>query len=96
VKRQDFIAAVGALVACPSVQAQQFGKRPTIGFLGATTASVATQRAAAFAQRLRELGWTEGRTVEIVYRWADGKPERFGELASELYRANCRRDCVRW
>jgi putative ABC transport system substrate-binding protein len=41
---------------------------------------------AAFVQRLRELGWTEGRTVAIEYRWAEGRSERFGEIAAEFNR----------
>jgi len=37
-------------------------------------------------QRLRELGWIEGRTVAIEYRWAEGHSERFPEIAAELVR----------
>ena len=40
-----------------------------------------SERAAAFAQRLRELGWIDGRTVAIEYRWAEGRNERFAEIA---------------
>jgi putative ABC transport system substrate-binding protein len=43
---------------------------------------------AAFVSRLRELGWVEGRTVSIEYRWADGRADRVAELASELVRLN--------
>src|SRR5262245_39730102 len=39
---------------------------------------------AALVQRLRELGWIEGRTVAIEYRWAEGRPERFDEIAAEF------------
>ena len=42
--------------------------------------------AAAFSQRLHELGWFEGRTVTIEYRWADGRSERFAEIAAEFVR----------
>jgi putative ABC transport system substrate-binding protein len=41
---------------------------------------------AAFVQRLRELGWIEGRTVAIEYRWAEGRSERFAEFAAEFVR----------
>ncbi len=41
---------------------------------------------AAFVQRLRELGWIEGRTVAIEYRWAEGRSERFAEIAAEFVR----------
>jgi putative ABC transport system substrate-binding protein len=59
---------------------------PTIGLLGATTLLVESQRVAAFVQRLRELGWIEGRTVAIEVRWADGRTERFVEIAAEFVR----------
>ena len=61
------------------------GKLPTIGFLGATP-SAESQRLAAFVQRLRELGWVEGRTITIEYRWAEGREERFAEIAAEFAR----------
>ena len=69
-----------------SRRAQQPGKLPTIGFLGASTASNWSQWTAAFVQRLRELGWIEGRTVAIEYRWAEGRSERFTEIAAEFVR----------
>ena len=59
---------------------------PTIGFLGANAASAQTQWTAAFVQRLRELGWIEGRTVSIEYRWAEGRSERYTEIAAEFVR----------
>src|SRR5262249_34420862 len=62
------------------------GKLPTIGLLGANTSSAASQWVAAFVQRLRELGWIEGRTVAIEYRWAEGRSERFAEIAAEFVR----------
>jgi putative ABC transport system substrate-binding protein len=59
---------------------------PVIGFLGAATPSIWSHRVAAFVQRLRELGWTEGRTVAIEYRWAEGDGARFAEIAAEFVR----------
>jgi ABC-type uncharacterized transport system substrate-binding protein len=59
---------------------------PTIGFLGTTSASAWTSWTAAFVQRLRELGWIEGQTIAIEYRWAEGRSERFAEIATELVR----------
>jgi ABC-type uncharacterized transport system substrate-binding protein len=61
-------------------------RRPTIGFLGSLTPLVESQRVAAFVQRLRELGWIEGRTVAIEYRWGEGRNERFEEIAAEFVR----------
>jgi putative tryptophan/tyrosine transport system substrate-binding protein len=87
-RRRDFFTLVGgAVVLCPlATHAQQPGKLPTIGFLGQSTRSAASEWVAAFVQRLRELGWIEGRTVAIGYRWAEGREERFAELAAELVR----------
>ncbi len=87
-KRREFITLLGgAAAAWPlAARAQQAGKLPTIGFLGAATASAWSQWVAAFVQRLRELGWIEGRTVAIEYRWAEGRSERFAEIAAEFVR----------
>jgi putative ABC transport system substrate-binding protein len=88
VKRREFITLLGgAAVTWPLTgRAQQPGKLPTIGFLGGATALAGSQWVAAFVQRLRELGWIEGRTVAIEYRWAEGRSERFAEIAGELVR----------
>jgi putative ABC transport system substrate-binding protein len=85
-KRREFITLLGsAAAAWPLVvHAQQSAKLPTIGFLGGTTASTMTQWTDAFVQRLRELGWVEGRTVAIEFRWAEGRSERYTEIASEF------------
>jgi putative ABC transport system substrate-binding protein len=87
-KRRDFMTLLGGAAAVwPLVaRAQQAGKLPTIGLLGATTLLVESPRVAAFVQRLRELGWIEGRTVAIEVRWADGRTERFVEIAAEFVR----------
>ena len=85
--RREFITLLGGAAAWPlAVRAQQPGKLPTIGFLGSGTTSSQGQWVAAFVQRLRELGWVEGRTVAIEYRWAEGRPERFAEIAAEFVR----------
>ncbi len=87
-KRREFVALLGgAAAAWPlAAQAQQPGKLLTIGFLGTTTRSDASEWTAAFVQRLRDLGWIESRNVAIEYRWADGRSERFAEIAAELVR----------
>jgi putative ABC transport system substrate-binding protein len=87
-KRREFITLLGgAAAAWPVVaRAQQPGKLPTIGVLGSTTALAWSQWTAAFVQRLRELGWVEGRTVAIEYRWAEARVERSAEIASEFVR----------
>src|SRR5260370_37689125 len=87
IERRKFISALcGATVAWPlAARAQQAGKLPTIGVLGAD-ATVWSPWTAAFVARLRELGWTEGRTVAIEYRWSEGHPERVAEIAAEFVR----------
>ena len=59
---------------------------PTIGFLSSGTRATWALWVAAFVQRLRKLGWTEGRTVAIEYRWVKGRSERFAEIAAEFIR----------
>jgi putative ABC transport system substrate-binding protein len=85
-RRRDFIRVLGgATAAWPlAARAQQMGNVPTIGFLGPTAPGAWAEWTKAFVDRLAELGWIDGRTVRIVYRWAYGHPERFGELAAEL------------
>src|SRR5919201_194787 len=85
--RREFIPLLGgAAAALPrAARAQQAGKLPTIGFLGATP-SVESQRVAAFVHRLRELGWIDGRNLAIEYRWAEGRSEQYAENAAEFVR----------
>ena len=89
-KRRDFITLLGGVAAAwpLAARAQQPAKLPTIGFLGAATASVAGQWFAAFVQRLHELGWMEGRNIAIEVRWAEGRSERYAEIAAEFVRLN--------
>ena len=86
--RRDFVALFGGTVAAwpMTARAQKAGKVPTIGFLGAATPATASAWTAAFTQRLGELGWIEGSNVAIEYRWAEGRSERFAEIASEFVR----------
>jgi putative ABC transport system substrate-binding protein len=86
-RRREFITLLGGTVAAwPLAARAQPAKLPTIGFLGASTPTAWSQWTAAFVQRLRELGWIDGRTVAIEYRWAEGRAERFGEIAREFVR----------
>jgi putative ABC transport system substrate-binding protein len=88
VKRREFIALLGGTAAAPwplAARAQQ-AQRRTIGVLGTATPAGWSLWTAAFAQRLRDLGWIEGRNVVVEYRWAEGQEERFAEIAAELVR----------
>ena len=83
--RREFITLLGGAAAWPlAARAQQPGKLPTIGFLGGGAPLTQRAWADAFARRLRELGWIEGRTVAIEYRWGEGRNERYDEFAAEF------------
>jgi putative tryptophan/tyrosine transport system substrate-binding protein len=86
--RRKFLATLGgAAAAWPlAARAQQQAKVPTIGFLGPGNATTAGAWVAAFAQRLRELGWIEDRTIKIDLRWAEGRHDRSEEIAAEFVR----------
>jgi putative ABC transport system substrate-binding protein len=86
-RRREFIALLGAAATgLPHpARAQQAGKLPTVGVLGSDP-TVMSPWMAAFVGRLRELGWIEGRTIAIEYRWSQGRPERNAEVAAEFVR----------
>src|SRR5262249_16237196 len=88
VKRREFITLLGGAVAAwpLAARAQQPGKLPTVGFLGAATLSTWSPWVAAFVERLREIGWIENRTIAIEYRLAQGREERYAEIAREFVR----------
>src|SRR6266481_4620218 len=67
-------------------QAQQAAKVPRVGFLGTASPSAVLARVEAFRQGLRELGYVEGKSILIEYRWAEGKLDRMPDLAAELVR----------
>jgi putative tryptophan/tyrosine transport system substrate-binding protein len=84
-RRREFIAALGGAAAWPiAASAQQPTKVPTIGFLGSSSASAWKAWTAAFVDRLGQLGWIDGRSVVIEYRWAEGKGENFKQIAAEF------------
>jgi putative ABC transport system substrate-binding protein len=87
-RRREFITLFGGAAASVPLAAvaQQAGKLPTVGFLGTTSAAVWSRNLAALVARLRELGWTEGRTIAIEVRWADAREERYAEIAAEFVR----------
>ena len=85
-RRREFITLLGGVAAAwpLAARAQQPAKLPTIGYMGPNTPSVDSYRLPAFVQRLGELGWIEGRTVTIEYRWAEGRSEHLAEIAAEF------------
>jgi putative ABC transport system substrate-binding protein len=86
-RRRDFVTLLsGTAVGWPLAALAQQTRLPTIGYLGTGTPSSHGEWRAAFVQRLRELGWTEGRTVVLETRWAEGRSERFPEIMAEFVR----------
>jgi ABC-type uncharacterized transport system substrate-binding protein len=87
-RRRDFVTGIaGSAAAWPlTARAQQGAKLPTIGFFSAGSAAALSNWVAALVRRLGELGWIEGRTVTIEYRWAEGHNERYAEIATEFVR----------
>jgi putative tryptophan/tyrosine transport system substrate-binding protein len=82
-RRRDFVTLLGgAAVAYPlAVRAQQSDQVRHVAVLG-DSLSTWSGWIGGFAERLRELGWIEGRTVAIEYRWSDGRSERVAEAAA--------------
>src|SRR5882724_13507260 len=82
------IIALSAMLfaLCVSAEAQQPGKAPRIGFLSSQSESRSADRAEAFRQGLRDLGYSEGKDILIEYRWANGITDRLPDLAAELVR----------
>jgi putative tryptophan/tyrosine transport system substrate-binding protein len=86
-KRREFITLLGGAAAgWPLAAHAQRSKPALMGLLGSGTAAAQSEWTAAFVQRLRELGWSEGRNLTIEYRWAEGRNERFAEIAAEFVR----------
>jgi putative tryptophan/tyrosine transport system substrate-binding protein len=89
VRRRHFLSIVGGAAASWSAAAKaQSAKRPIVGFIVPGTPESHGKWVAAFTQRLAELGWVEGQTVVLQYRWAAGHAERYPDIAAELVRLN--------
>jgi putative tryptophan/tyrosine transport system substrate-binding protein len=88
-QRREVITLLGGAAACPfAASAQQSGKVPRIGFLGNSTAALESNLVGPFREGLRDLGYEEGRSILIEYRWAEGMYERFPVLIAELIALN--------
>ena len=86
-RRREFITVLGGAAVWPlPLRAQQ--RKPVIGFLGTVAQELWVKPVAAFEERLREHGWIDGHTIKIIYRWAEGRPERFAEIATEFVNSN--------
>src|SRR6516165_10800586 len=81
-RRREFITLLSsAAITWPSATRAERSPVPVIGLLGSGAAPAQSEWTAAFLQRLRELGWSEGRNIIIDYRWGEGHSERFSEIA---------------
>jgi putative ABC transport system substrate-binding protein len=87
VRRREFITLLGGAAAAGprAARAQQPGM-PVIGFLGTTFATERPERLAALRQGLGDVGFVEGKTIAIEYRWAEDRTDRLPDLALELVR----------
>ncbi len=86
-RRREFITLVGGAATWPlAARAESAAKSKVIGLLGSGTTASHGELVARFVERLRELGWTEGRDLIIEYRWAEGRQERAADIAAEFVR----------
>jgi putative ABC transport system substrate-binding protein len=85
-RRREFITLLGGATVWPAAAWAQRPAMPVIGLLATGSRSNWGSWTDTFVERLRELGWIEGRTVAIEYRWAEGRSERFAEIAAEFVR----------
>jgi putative tryptophan/tyrosine transport system substrate-binding protein len=88
IARRDFIGLCGGMFAAWPCAAEALlsGRIPTIAYLGPSTPALDSYRLPAFMQRLRELGWIQGRTLAIEYRWAEGRDDHLAQIAAEFVR----------
>jgi ABC-type uncharacterized transport system substrate-binding protein len=87
-KRRGFLMLVGSAVACPRVLPAQQSRVPMVGFLNTTSPDTYAFNAEAFREGLRTLGYVEGQSVAVEYRWADGDYGRMPALARDLVKRN--------
>ena len=86
-RRREFIAILGGVAGWPiAVHGQQLKKIPRVGFLGLTSPAAHAQFLEAFRRGLRDLGYIDGESISVEYRWAEGQYDRLPQLATDLIR----------
>jgi len=85
-KRRDFLKTIAGSVAAgwPLAALAQQGAMPLIGFLSSRSPNESTDLVAAFRKGLRQMGFIEGQSAVIAFRWAEGRYDRLAALASDL------------
>ena len=86
-RRREFITLIGGAAAAWPLAVRAQDRVPRVGFMGNSTAALEANLIGPFRNRLRELGYEEGRTIAIEYRWAEGHYDRFPALVAELLAA---------
>jgi len=85
-RRRELLGILGGAVAWPLSLHAQASAMPVVGYLSANSSSGDAGPVAAFIKGLGEVGYEDGKTVKIEYRWADGQYERLPSMASDLVR----------
>jgi putative ABC transport system substrate-binding protein len=85
-RRREFIGLLGGAAAWPLAARAQQPATPVVGLLGSLSAAAVARPLAALRQSLKEIGYEEGKTLVIEYRWAEGRYGRLPDLAADLAR----------
>jgi putative ABC transport system substrate-binding protein len=83
-RRREILALVCGVALCPCDLRAQQPRTPIVGYLGSENAELFAGRLTAFRAGLKAAGYEEGRNIEVVFRWAEGRNERFPALAADL------------
>jgi len=86
VRRREVITLIGGAAAWPLAAGAQQAAMPVVGCLDSRSPDIYADHLRAFRQGLKDTGYVEGETVEVVYRWAENQYDRLPELAAELVR----------
>src|SRR5262247_2601940 len=85
-RRRDFVVLLGGSAAWPLAARAQQTVTPVVGYLYSVAPEAGAPMLAAFRKGLSEVGFSEGRNVEIEYRWANNESDRLPDLAADLVR----------